>query len=75
MSENRSVGRNIIVIEILGETIHQSELDNLAETWVHFGMPRGKYTLHPKEIERLKEEISKLLATYNKPYPGVETNE
>jgi hypothetical protein len=59
-------GRSVIVIEILGETILQSELDNLAENWTHFGMPRGKYTLHPKEVEQLTNDIRKLVAAYNK---------
>ena len=61
-----SKGRNVIVIEILGETILQSELDNLAETWVHFGMPRGKYVLRPAEIEQLTNGVRAVISRFDK---------
>lgn len=64
---NLSRGRNIVVVEILGETIMQSELDDLSETWVHFGMPRGKYEVHPKEIEQLIADIRLVVSRYDKP--------
>jgi hypothetical protein len=66
MSDPDIKNRTIIVIDVLGDGPSNHELDAIAGDWHMIGMPRGKYELHPKEVERLLADIRKAIMPYTK---------
>lgn len=59
-------GRTLIIIDVFGDGPSNYELDAIAGNWHMIGMPRGKYELHPAEVEQLLRDIHKAIMPYTK---------